>query len=56
MLGNLKDKFEKQDLEKLEVEKLDELEQYILHKIYIIGKSVEENLKITIFIKCIKIY
>jgi isoleucyl-tRNA synthetase len=45
MLGNLKDNFEKQDFEKLEFKKFDELEQYILHKIFIINKSVKENLK-----------
>ena len=45
MLGNLKDKFEPQNLEKLNLEEFDELEQYILHKIYHISKSVENNLK-----------
>ena len=45
MLGNLKDKFEKQNFEKLELNNFDELEQYILHKIYNIGKSVENNLR-----------
>ena len=44
MLGNLKDNFEKQDFEKIKVKKLDELEQFILHKLYILSKSVEENL------------
>tara|TARA_B100001093_G_C26803327_1_gene1004390 strand:+ start:4 stop:1359 length:1356 start_codon:yes stop_codon:yes gene_type:complete len=45
LLGNLKDKFEKQNFEKLNLKDFDELEQYILHKIYYISKSVEENLK-----------
>ena len=45
MLGNLKDNFEKQDFEKLDVKEFDELEQYILHKIYHISKSVEINPK-----------
>merc|ERR1711885_100964 len=45
MLGNLKDKFEKQNFEKLQLNDFDELEQYILHKIYNINKSVENNLK-----------
>ncbi len=45
MLGNLKDKFEPQNLEKLNLEEFDELEQYILHKIHHISKSVENNLK-----------
>ena len=45
MLGNLKDKFEQQDFEKLNLQNLDELEQYILHKLHHISKSVENNLK-----------
>jgi isoleucyl-tRNA synthetase len=45
MLGNIKDKFEKQNFEKLQLNDFDELEQYILHKIYNINKSVENNLK-----------
>jgi len=45
MLGNLKDKYEKQDFEKIDLKEFDELEQYILHKIYHISKSVETNLK-----------
>ena len=45
MLGNLKDKFEKQDFSKIQINKMDELEQFILHKLFIIGDSVDENLK-----------
>ena len=45
MLGNIKDKFEKQNFEKLQINDFDELEQYILHKIYTINESVENNLK-----------
>ena len=45
MLGNIKDKFEEQNFEKLQLNDFDELEQYILHKIYHISKSVEINLK-----------
>ena len=45
MLGNLKDNFEKQDFKKINLSEFDELEQYILHKLYIIGNSVNENLK-----------
>ena len=45
LLGNLKDKYEKQDFDKIDLKELDELEQYILHKIYHISKSVEINLK-----------
>ena len=44
MLGNLKDKFEKQNFDKLDLKEFDELEQYILHKLYDISKSVDENL------------
>jgi len=43
-LGNLKDKYQKQEFDKLDFKKLDELEQYILHKIYVIDKSVKNNL------------
>ena len=45
MLGNLKDNPEKQDFEKINIEEFDELEQYILHKLFIINKHVEDNLK-----------
>ena len=45
ILGNLNDNFEKQDFNKLELKKLGELEQYILHKLFLIDKSVKENLK-----------
>ena len=44
MLVNLKDNFEKQDFEKINLNELDELEQYILHKLYVISNSVTENL------------
>ena len=45
MLGNLKDKFEQQNFEKLKINEFDELEQYILHKLFVLGMSVSENLK-----------
>jgi isoleucyl-tRNA synthetase len=45
MLGNLKDNYEKQDFKKIKLNELDELEQYILHKIFTIDKSVKESLK-----------
>ena len=45
MLGNLKDNFEKQNFEKVKLNELDELEQYILHKLYLIKNSFDENLK-----------
>ena len=40
ILGNLKDKFEKKDFEKIDIKKLDELDQYILHKLYIVSNSL----------------
>ena len=45
ILGNLKDNYEKQDFDKLDFKKFDELEQYILHKLFTIDKSVKDNLK-----------
>ena len=45
LLGNLKDKFQKQNFEQINIKDFDELEQYILHKIFYISKSVEDNLK-----------
>jgi isoleucyl-tRNA synthetase len=45
ILGNLKDNYEKQDLKKLDFKKFNELEQYVLHKLFIIDKSVKDNLK-----------
>ena len=45
MLRNLKDNFEKQNFEKVKLKELDELEQFILHKLFLLNKSVDENLK-----------
>ena len=45
MLGNLKDNFVKQDFEKIKINELEELEQYILGKLFKIGEVFEENLK-----------
>jgi isoleucyl-tRNA synthetase len=45
LLGNLKDKFEQQNFENFDLKDFDELERYILHRVYEISKSVEENLK-----------
>ena len=44
MLGNLKDNFEKQSFEKIKLNEFDELEQFILHKLFLINQSVDENL------------
>ena len=51
ILGNLQDNYQKQDFDKLDFKKLDELEQYILHKLFVINKSVKDNLKIYNFHK-----
>ena len=45
ILGNIQDNFEKQSLQSIDIKKFNELEQYILHKLFIIDKSVKENLK-----------
>ena len=45
LLGNLNDKFEENDLEKVDVNKLPELEQFILHKIYKLNLDFEKNFK-----------
>ena len=42
ILGNLKDSFEKQNFDKIDFKKFDELEQYILHKLFTIDKSVKK--------------
>ncbi len=45
LLGNLNDKFEEYELEKVDVNKLPELEQFILHKIYKLNLDFEKNFK-----------
>ncbi len=45
ILGNIKDNFEKQSMESLNVKDFNELEQYILHKLFTLNNSVKENLK-----------
>ncbi len=45
ILGNLKDNFEIQKIENLDVKQFSELEQYILHKVFVLSCSVKENLK-----------
>jgi isoleucyl-tRNA synthetase len=44
ILGNLQDKFEKQDLKKIDIKNFSELEKYILGKISYLDKSIKENL------------
>ena len=45
ILGNIKDSFEPQKFDLIEIKKLDELEQYILHKLFTLDFLVKENLK-----------
>jgi len=45
ILGNLKDNFEKQSLNEIDYKNFNELEQYILHKIFVLDQSIQENLK-----------
>ena len=45
ILGNIKDNFEKQKIESLNIKNFNELEQYILHKLFILNNSVKESLK-----------
>ena len=45
ILGNIKDNYEKQDLEKIEFKNFSELEQFILHKLFLMEKNIQENLK-----------
>ena len=43
ILGNLNDKFKKVDFEKLDLNKLPELEQFMLHKIYNLNSRFKKN-------------
>ena len=45
LLGNLNDSFESMDLSKLDVNKLPELEQFMLHKIYKLNLNFEKYFK-----------
>ncbi len=45
ILGNIKDNFQKIDLEDLKTRDLPELERYILHKVYSLNEKYKENLK-----------
>ena len=44
ILGNIQDQFTKQDFDQFEIDNLEELERYILHKLYSIDQSVKENI------------
>ena len=43
ILGNIRDEHNKIDFEKLDIKKLPELEQYMLHKLYILSKNFSKN-------------
>jgi isoleucyl-tRNA synthetase len=45
ILGNIKDNFEKKNLQDLKTEKFEELEKYILHKLFTLDQSIKYNLK-----------
>ena len=45
ILGNIQDNFEKQSFESFDVKNFNELEQYILHKLFVLDQSVKENLE-----------
>ena len=45
VLGNIKDNFEKQSFNSIDIKSFNELEQYILHKLFILDREVKENLK-----------
>ena len=45
ILGNIKDDFQPQSFDTLKIEEFDELEQYILHKLFILDSSIKENLQ-----------
>ncbi len=44
ILGNIKDNFEEQSTASLDVKNFNELEQYILHKLFTLNNSVKESL------------
>ena len=45
ILGNLQDKFEQQDLKKIDIKNLPEIERYVLGKLYDLDSSIKSNLK-----------
>ncbi len=45
ILGNIKDNFQKQNLNSLNLKNFNELEQYILHKLFTLDSSIKDNLK-----------
>ena len=45
ILGNIKDNFEPQNINNLEIKDFPELERYILNRLFFVDQSIEENLK-----------
>ena len=45
ILGNIKDNFEPQNINDLEIKDFPELERYILNRLFFVDQSIEENLK-----------
>ncbi len=45
ILGNIKDNFEPQKLEEINIEKFEELEKYILHRLFFLEQSIKNNFK-----------
>ena len=45
ILGNIQDNFEKQKFKDLKIEKFEELEKYILNKLFMLDESIQYNLK-----------
>jgi len=54
ILGNIQDNFEKQNFKDLNIENFEELEKYILHKLFRLDQSIKENLKTYNFHKMYK--
>ena len=54
ILGNIKDNFQQENLDKVELDDFEELEKYILHKLFELNEIFRENQKIIILINSIK--
>ena len=54
ILGNIKDNFVSQDFKKLDIDSFNELEKYILNRLYYLDIAFKENLKIYNFHKLYK--
>ena len=54
ILGNLNDDFKKVDFNKIDLSKLPELEQFMLHKIFILNSNLKKTITRIVFILCIK--